>query len=153
MCVAELVRRKAPTHPGLASDAAQLRAGGAGCPRPSALGPQTTQNSGPTGSSTRARRPGSSCSDAESSIPTAAPATLAAPYQQRPATRVEVGLLSTFSSPPEPRMRSNGVSPKASICPDHALSQPDGREEQVRVLTERLAAATHASAQMNRAGF
>src|SRR5918995_2160059 len=35
MRVAELVRRKAPTHPGLAGDAAQFRAGGAGRPRPS----------------------------------------------------------------------------------------------------------------------
>src|SRR5215210_1018606 len=36
MRVAELARRKAPTHPGLAGNAAQFRAGGAGCPRPSA---------------------------------------------------------------------------------------------------------------------
>src|SRR5262245_59517344 len=36
MRVAELVRREAPTHPGLAGDAAQFRAGGARCPRPSA---------------------------------------------------------------------------------------------------------------------
>src|SRR5215207_1722681 len=38
MRVAELVRREAPTHPGLAGDAAQFRAGGAGGPRPSACG-------------------------------------------------------------------------------------------------------------------
>src|SRR5215208_6052293 len=93
MRVAELVRRKAPTHPGLAGDASQLRAGGAGCPRPSAC---------------RAVDDAKQRSDRQLDprlepwlelLPRpvvhphlAAPAALAAPHQQRTAPRIEVGL-------------------------------------------------------------
>jgi hypothetical protein len=60
--VPELVRREASPHAGLAGDAAQLRAGGGGRPRPPPVGPLTTQNNGPTGSSTRTWSQGASCS-------------------------------------------------------------------------------------------
>jgi len=50
------------------------------------------QNSGPTGSATRAWSHGSSCSHAQSHPHVAAPAALAAPHQQRTAPRIEVGL-------------------------------------------------------------
>jgi hypothetical protein len=51
------------------------------------------QNSGPTGSSTRAWSHGSSCSHAPVvHAHLTAPAALAAPHQQRSAARVEVGL-------------------------------------------------------------
>jgi hypothetical protein len=54
MRVAQLVRREASPHAGLAGGAAQLRTRGRGRPGPSRVAPLTTQNSGPTGSSTRA---------------------------------------------------------------------------------------------------
>ena len=52
-----------------------------------------TQNSGPTGSSTRAASQGRSCSQPQASIPIfATPATLAAAHEQRAAPGVEVAL-------------------------------------------------------------
>src|SRR3954454_375957 len=59
MRVPQLVRREAPPYAGLAGDAAQFRAAPAVHGRPR-VGPVTTQNSGPTGSSTRTSSQGSS---------------------------------------------------------------------------------------------
>jgi hypothetical protein len=91
--VAELVRREAPTHPGLAGDAAQFRAGGAGCPRPSAC--RTVDDAEQR--SDRQLDPGLEPWFELLPRPVvhpdlAAAATLAAPHQQRTAARIEVGL-------------------------------------------------------------
>jgi hypothetical protein len=93
MRVAELVRRKAPTHAGLAGDAAQLGAGGAGGPRPTACrtGDDAEQRSD------RQLDPGLEPWFELLPSPVvhpdlAATATLAAPHQQRSAARIEVGL-------------------------------------------------------------
>jgi hypothetical protein len=93
MRVPQLVRREAPTHPGLAGDAAQFRAGGAGGPRPSA---------GRTGDDAEQwadRQLDAHVQPGRELLPgpvvhphLAAPAALAAPHQQRPAPRIEVGL-------------------------------------------------------------
>jgi hypothetical protein len=93
MRVAELVRREAPTHPGLAGDLAQFRAGGAGCPRPSAC--RTVDDA--ERRSDRQIDPGLEPRFELLPGPVvhshlAAAAALAAPYQQRSAARVEVGL-------------------------------------------------------------
>src|SRR3954451_6916889 len=93
MRVAQLVGREAPTHPGLAGDAAQFRAGGAGCPRPSAgrTGGDAEQRSD------RQLDPGLEPWFELLPRPVVhahltAPAALAAPHQQRPAARIEIGL-------------------------------------------------------------
>src|SRR5215210_351667 len=93
MRVAELARRKAPTHPGLAGDAAQFRAGGAGCPRPSACRTVDDAEQRPD------RQPDPRLEPWFELLPRpvvhphlAAPAALAAPHQQRTAPRIELGL-------------------------------------------------------------
>src|SRR5688572_17757504 len=85
--------RKASPHAGLAGDAAQLSAGGGGRPRPPARGAvddaeqRSDRELDPRFEPGRELLPGPVV-DAD----LAAPAALAAPYQQRSAARVEVGL-------------------------------------------------------------
>jgi hypothetical protein len=87
------MRGEAPANPGLAGDAAQFGAGGAGCPRPSAC--RTVDDADQR--SERQLDPGLEPGLELLPHPVvhahlAAPAALAAPHQQRSAAGVEVGL-------------------------------------------------------------
>src|SRR5919199_2635868 len=83
-------RRRTPASRARCRSSERAAAADHGRPR---VGPLTTQNSGPTGSSTRTWEPGLKLLPGPVVHPhLAAPAALAAPHEQRSATRVEVGL-------------------------------------------------------------
>src|SRR5215216_1300285 len=93
MGVPELVRREASPHSCLAGDASELRAGGGGGPRPSARG------AGDDAEQWSDRELDARLEPGRELLPgpvihadLAAAAALAAPYQQRPAARILVGL-------------------------------------------------------------
>jgi hypothetical protein len=93
MGVAELMRREASPHTGLAGHATQLRAGGGGRPGASARGAvddaeQRTDRQLDPGLQPRFELFPGPVVHAD----LAASAALAAPHQQRPAARVQVGL-------------------------------------------------------------
>src|SRR5215207_7131929 len=91
--VAQLVRRKASPHAGLARDAAQLRASGGGRPRPSARGAVDDAEQRPYGQLDPRLEPGRELLPGPVvHADLAAPIALAAPHQQRAAARVKVGL-------------------------------------------------------------
>jgi hypothetical protein len=91
--VAQLVRRKAPPYPGLAGRAAQFRADGAGCPRPSAC--RTVDDAEQRSD----RQLNAHVEPGRELLPgpvvhadLAAAAALAAPHQHGAATMIEVAL-------------------------------------------------------------
>ena len=70
MSVAELMRRKAPSHARGRGGTLQLLSGGGGSQCRPAVGPWITHRSAPTGSWARISSHGSNCDQAQRSIPT-----------------------------------------------------------------------------------
>ena len=58
--------------------------------------------------------------------------------------QASLAFLRTFSSPPEPRSRSNGALPSASGLADHGLDDADGAGQQIAALAELLEAGADA---------
>jgi hypothetical protein len=97
--VAQLVRGESAPHAGLGGEPPELDAHARTRPRPPARRPSMMQNSGPTGSSTRATSHGRSCAQPQASIPIS---------RRRPA------LPWRTSSDPRRRLRSRSPSASAS---------------------------------------